>query len=153
MSVAIITGLVILLDTFSKSWATINLMGTEGFNVLGKFLQFHYVENKGAAFGIFNGQKWILTLLTIIIILGLIYFWARQPKHQLTNLAVGLILGGAFGNLCDRILNGFVVDFIMVDIVDFYNFPVFNVADIAICIGVFIFIIHYLFIEKNFDFN
>lgn len=100
--------------------------------VFGSFLAIEYAENRGAAFGLFRGQGVILSALAIAVVVGLALFFRRQSSPaRLLGMAIGLIGGGAIGNLVDRIRLGYVVDFIAVG-----RWPNFNLADSAISIGV-----------------
>ncbi len=100
--------------------------------MLGDLLEVRYVENRGAAFGMLRGEAMILSLLAISLTVGLlIYFWRLEGAPVATIAGVGLIAGGAVGNLADRLRMGFVVDFISVG-----AWPTFNLADSAITIGV-----------------
>ncbi len=93
-----------------------------------------YVQNTGAAFGIFEGNSMVLAILAVLVVLSLlIYFRQWIAESPWLALAIGLQLGGAIGNILDRLQHGFVVDFI-----DFRYWPTFNVADSAITIGVII---------------
>lgn len=104
-----------------------------------------YVTNTGAAFGILQGQTAFLTVMALIG-LAAIYVYYRYPpfQHWVATLAIGMMLGGAAGNLIDRILRDRVTDFI-----DFPRFPAFNVADSSITVGVAIIIIGYLLLEAR----
>ena len=105
-----------------------------------------YVKNYGAAFNIFNGNRLLLSIVSIIVTVILIYF--ILIKKNITNLdllSYGFILGGTFGNGIDRLTKGYVIDFINLN---FINFPVFNIADISINIGL-IFIIYGLIKYKQ----
>ncbi len=104
-------------------------------------VRLHHVTNSGAAFGIFKDQTGFLVVTTIIG-LAAIYFYYRYPPydHPIVPVAVGMILGGAIGNLLDRVRMGEVTDF-----VDFRYWPAFNIADSAITIGIAILILGYLF--------
>lgn len=93
-------------------------------------------RNRGAAFGILQNQQWLFISITIVVVLCLlIYMWKLRKKQPLTTFALSLILGGAFGNLIDRVRTGEVVDFFHFQY-DVYQFPIFNVADSAIVVGV-----------------
>jgi len=101
-----------------------------------------FVRNYGAAFNIFSGSRIFLSLISIIFSILLIYLIIRKNKlHSYDLYAYSFILGGTIGNGIDRILKGYVVDFINLNII---NFPVFNIADISINIG-FIFLIYNIF--------
>ena len=104
-----------------------------------------YVTNTGAAFGILQDQTVFLTVMALIG-LAAIYVYYRYPpfQHWVATLAIGMMLGGAVGNLIDRIIRGRVTDFI-----DFPRFPSFNIADSSITVGVAIIIIGYLLLEAR----
>lgn len=100
--------------------------------IVGELLQFTFVRNTGSAFGMFQGNSQILTFAALGAMIVLVLVFARNARHDpWFALAIGLQLGGAFGNLADRVRHGYVVDFI-----DVPRFPTFNVADIAITCGV-----------------
>lgn len=99
---------------------------------IGSLVAIEYAENRGAAFGLFRGQGLALSLLAVAILVGLVLFYRRQPSPSLPlAVAIGLIGGGAVGNLIDRFRLGYVVDFIAVG-----RWPNFNLADTAISVGV-----------------
>jgi len=101
-----------------------------------------YVKNYGAAFNIFSGSRIFLSLISIVFSILLIYLILRKNNLNLTYLlAYSFILGGTIGNGLDRILKGFVIDFINLNII---NFPLFNIADISINIGL-IFLLYSIF--------
>ena len=96
-----------------------------------------YVKNYGAAFGILAHRTGLFVIITVLVVLLIVYFLRQLPKDQkLLRIALVLQLGGALGNLVDRLLYGFVIDFL-----DFRFWPVFNVADIAIVAGIGLFIL------------
>lgn len=124
----------LLVDQVVK-WAMTAWIGPDASHhrveVLGRFVAFEYVENSGAAFGIFAGQPVLLAVgavLATALFIGLMRTTLRA--HPLVPIAVGLVLGGAIGNLLDRIRLGHVVDFVAVG-----TYPRFNVADSAITVG------------------
>lgn len=128
----------IIADQVTKIWASSALQGIASMDVLGHWLRFTYVQNEGAAFGILSGQKWFFILLSIAALVFLLLMLKRyQRVHFVYTISMGLIIGGAVGNLIDRIRFGSVVDFIQVDFIDAIHFPVFNVADIGVTVGVF----------------
>ncbi len=101
-------------------------------DVLGDVFSFEYVENRGAAFGIFGSATDTLAIISIAIVaVAVMMLWREHRKNPLAALAISLIVGGALGNLIDRIFRGFVVDFIAVG-----WWPRFNLADSAVTIGV-----------------
>ena len=106
------------------------------------FFKLDFVKNYGAAFNIFSGSRIFLSLISIIFSILLIYLILRKNALNTVDLySYSFILGGTIGNGMDRILKGFVIDFINLNII---NFPVFNIADISINIG-FIFLLYNIF--------
>jgi signal peptidase II len=120
-----------VVDQLSKSLAVTYLQPVGSIPLVG-FLRLTYVENRGAAFGLLQNQTLLFILVGLVVVGGLIASYRHLPTvPPLLNLALGLQLGGALGNLVDRIRQGYVVDF-----VDLTWWPVFNVADSAIVVGV-----------------
>ena len=99
-------------------------------------LRLNYCENEGAAFSIGNGNVFLFIILNIILICGLIIYYEKNKKefNKFSKYSIALVIGGGCSNLLDRIFRGYVVDFI--DISELFNFPVFNIADIFIVLGV-----------------
>lgn len=98
-------------------------------------------RNRGAAFGILQNQQWLFISITIVVVFFLlIYIWKFRKEHPMTTFALSLVLGGALGNFIDRVQMGEVVDFFHFQY-DVYQFPIFNVADSAIVVGVMILMI------------
>jgi len=137
--IAVISSIVILLDYLTKKIIVTKVMLYGSINVL-PFLNIVHVQNKGAAFSILSnmGNKYFIGISVIAIIAIVIYLY-RLPKG-LELVALSLILGGAVGNLLDRISIGKVTDFIDV-FVGKWHWPAFNVADSALTIGIALFLI------------
>ena len=113
--------------------------------IIEDIFHFTYVQNPGAAFGILKGQTTFFIIVTIIAVVGIIYLYNElEETGFLLYLALGLALGGIFGNLIDRIRFGYVIDFL-----DFRIWPVFNIADSAIVVAVAIFSYYLLIIEPR----
>ncbi|MCO6538120.1 MAG: signal peptidase II [Gilliamella sp.] len=131
--------IVFIIDIASKFWIINNFSLFESVNLL-PFFSITYVRNIGAAFSIFEGQRMMLAAIALIIsavIVRMLYRNTRQQK--LENLSLSMILGGALGNLFDRLYHGFVIDFLDVNFGD-WHYPTFNIADCAICVGIGLFI-------------
>jgi signal peptidase II len=131
----LIVAVIVVADQCTK-WVVTRALGPGQANhrheVLGSLLAFDYVENTGAAFGVLQGQTGILTAVALFVLVGLIISYRRVPNPSLfLSVGLGLVLGGAVGNLIDRFRLGYVVDFVAVGI-----WPKFNAADSAITIGV-----------------
>jgi signal peptidase II len=109
---------------------------THRWELAGNVLAFEYLENRGAAFGILPERTGLLTALSILIAgFGVTLMWREARSHPLTAIAIGMVVGGAIGNIVDRVRLGYVVDFIAVG-----TFPKFNLADSMITIGVLLLI-------------
>ena len=108
-------------------------------------LSIEYVRNYGAAFNIFSGNRLFLSFVSLISAIILSYFIFIRENNLINKYGLSFILAGSIGNGIDRFLNGYVIDFIKIKLIDF---PVFNIADIVINIGVLILIISY-FRDKN----
>ena len=135
---------IILIDQFSKYLMFYNYKKFINKDFL--LFRLDFVKNYGAAFNIFSGNRVFLSLISIIFSILLIYLILRKNTlKQIDLFAYSFLLGGTTGNGIDRIFNGFVIDFINLNII---NFPVFNVADISINIG-FIFLIYKIFKNKQ----
>lgn len=107
----------------------------------------YYIQNTGAAWGIFAGRMTFFYIITVLVIGYLIYnFHKYKVESKLARLSFSFILSGAIGNFIDRLAYGYVVDMFRLD---FINFPIFNVADVCLTIGVGLMIIYVLFLEKD----
>ena len=132
---AIVFGIVYL-DQLTKWLAVIFLKGEESAVFIKGVLQFTYMENEGAAFGMLSNHRWVFLVISTISIIGIIIYMIKwRPKSKLAFVAISFIVGGGIGNMVDRIWLGYVVDFI-----DFCAFPsiwkyIFNVADSFVCVG------------------
>ncbi len=141
----------IFLDQATKLWALESLKPIHSMTLWDGIMDLTFVENRGVAFGMFSGQRWFILLLTGVIAAGLIYFYVTLPKKQEyrpVRAALVLILSGAVGNIIDRLFRGYVVDFFEFT---FFEWPVFNVADIYVVSGVFLLAFMILFVVKEED--
>ena len=135
---------IILIDQFSKYFIFYNYKKVININFL--LFRLDFVKNYGAAFNIFSGNRIFLSCISIIFTILLTYLIVRKNNLNLFDLlSYSFLLGGTVGNGIDRTLNGFVIDFINLN---FINFPVFNIADISINIGL-VFIIYSFFKNKR----
>ncbi len=144
--IALATALVlIVLDQLIKIIVDANMMVSQSIPVIQDVLHFTYVQNEGAAFGIFQGQRWILVGVTSVVILGGIYLLAaKKLKSNFLIWSVALVIAGGVGNLIDRIFRHFVIDYIEVRLI---NFAVFNFADCCVVIGTIMIVCYLLFSE------
>ena len=132
--------IIILIDQFTKYLIFSNYKTFINKDFL--LFRLDFVKNYGAAFNIFSGSRIFLSFISIVFSILIIYLMLRKNNSNLIELyAYSLILGGTIGNGIDRLLKGFVIDFINLTMI---NFPVFNIADISINIG-FIFLLYSIF--------
>lgn len=139
-----VAALIVILDQASKRiiWEVYKYSG--GTDVLDGFLRISLSKNTGAVMGILSGSKTILIVITIISICALMFFAYRMRYAPLLKrVCLGLILGGAFGNLIDRLATGEVLDFIDMGI-GAYRWPTYNVADIAVTVGAAVLIVGFV---------
>lgn len=126
----------ILLDRITKIWAASSLLGNGDIVVIKGFFSLSYLENRGAAFGIFQNRVYLLAAVTIIVLLGMVYYMLRyKPESRLLKISFAFIISGALGNLYDRLSYNYVVDFLMFHYKEVYYFPSFNVADMLVVSG------------------
>jgi signal peptidase II len=148
--ISIVPALILILDQWTKFLVLEKFRLGESISIIEGFFNLTYIRNPGAAFGIFaqshpsfRGPFFLLIPLVAMIVIGMVF--KKLPKQSLLlSTALSLVMGGAVGNLIDRVRFGYVVDFL-----DFhwrygYHFPAFNVADSAICVGVGILILDIL---------
>lgn len=134
--------LLTIFDQVSKFWFVKKVDGVlyTSIEVIKNVLNFTYIQNKGASMGILQGQKILLIAITLaIIVVGAWFVKKHRPENLVLLTSCSLILSGAIGNLIDRVMFGYVRDFIDVQFVDFY---VFNVADCAIVIGAILLVVY-----------
>ena len=130
---------ILLLDQQTKRLATLHLAGGHPVRLIGDFVQLTYTRNSGVAFGLGAGTHFPYWIFSGIAAIGIVVMLARRPSlPTVKRVALALVLGGALGNLIDRVRNGEVVDFILLSWRQ-WQFPVFNVADSAVSIGVALF--------------
>lgn len=128
--------IVFLIDQGTKYLIATRLELQEQIPVIGNFFLITSHRNRGAAFGILEGQRWFFFVVTVVVVIGIVWYLNKVRKTQkLLPTALGLVLGGAIGNFLDRMLTGEVVDFLQLNFGS-YTFPIFNVADSSIVIGV-----------------
>jgi len=144
----IIALIVIIIDQYTKALA-VGKLANGSVPVINNVFHLTYVENTGAAFGIMQNRNIVFIILMVLILLAIIFaLYKYKPRQKLIHICAGLIMGGAIGNLIDRIFRGFVVDFFDFRLI---NYPVFNIADSCVVISSIIFCIYILFLDKKDD--
>ncbi len=143
-----ITCLVLLFDQIVKIIVNNCMTLYDEIKIIPNFFSIYYVKNTGAAFSILEDNTNLLIFITIIFILILNRYIKKEEITKFSSYSLGLILGGMFGNLIDRIIHAGVIDYLSFDIFN-YSFPVFNIADIGITVGVTLMIIEMLLEKKR----
>lgn len=143
----ILSFIIIALDQLSKFAAIKFLKTSAPYIIIPNFFQFNYVENYGAAFGILQNKKVFFIIITLAVIVAISVFLVKNYYNISIFMRIGLsmLLGGAIGNFIDRVRWSYVVDFLSFRLINRYEFPVFNVADIFVVIGTIIILILILF--------
>ncbi len=135
----------IVLDQLIKFIVDTNMAVSQSIPVMQDVLHFTYVQNEGAAFGIFQGQRWILVGVTsVVILVGIYLLAAKKLKSNFLIWSVALVIAGGIGNLIDRVFRQFVIDYIEVRLI---HFAVFNFADCCVVIGTIMIVCYLLFSE------
>ena len=145
--------LLVCVDQFTKYTAVLKLKNQPAFNIIDGVLEFNYLENRGAAFGMLQNQKSFFVFVAVIFLGVIIYVLIKTPddkKYTKLHFLLIMIAGGAIGNMIDRLKLDYVVDFIYIVLI---NFPIFNVADMYVTFSTVILIIQILFVYKENDFH
>lgn len=150
----IIIAILVVIDQLSKVIAY-NTLATNGnvSTIKNAVFSLYYVENTGISFSMLNSKMVLIIVITTIILACLLYVLIKTPKtmyYMPFSVVLSVIIAGAIGNLYDRIFRGYVIDFIMLE---FINFPVFNFADIFVCVGLIILVILIFVRYKDKDFE
>ena len=144
--------LLLILDQLTKLWASHALQKNGPIELLSGIFELHYLQNEGAAFGIMENKQWLFVLFALLITIFVLLYYIRMPMHlryrPLRIICVALA-AGALGNMIDRIWHHYVIDFLYFTLIDF---PIFNVADIYVCVSTAVFLLLILFYYKEEDF-
>jgi len=157
----VVAALVVLLDQISKIIVVNGIALGENVTVIEGVLNFTFVENRGAAFGMLSEHRWVFMVMSVLAIIGIsLFLWKEKPKSFWIKTPLAFVLGGGVGNMIDRTFRGSVVDFIEADFVVYpefslegglsvtlRDFPIFNVADCFITVGCVALICYLLFCE------
>jgi len=144
----IIALIIIIIDQYTKALA-VSKLAKGSVPLINNVFHLTYVENTGAAFGIMQNSNTVFIILIFLILSAIIFALHKyNPKQSLIQICAGLIIGGAVGNLIDRLFRGFVVDFFDFRLI---NYPVFNIADSCVVISSIIFCVYILFFDKKDD--
>jgi signal peptidase II len=146
----VLIALIIIIDQLTKHLAIKYLKGQSPVVLIKNFLSLHYTENAGAAFGILQEKRMLFVIITTIFLLVISFYIIKyfNELSLISKIGASVLLGGAIGNYIDRVRHGFVVDFISVKITKTYDFPVFNIADMAIVLGTLV-IVYVVLFDKH----
>ena len=151
MIIIIISIILLCIDQISKLLVVNLLTKTNSIAIIKNFFYLTYINNDGAAFSILVGKRVLLILIAVLVIVMLIrYIKKNNIQNKLELVSISLIIGGSLGNLIDRVVRGYVIDFLDFKIFN-YNFPIFNLADTFIVIGVFLLLLKEIRKENNLD--
>ena len=136
--------LLVAADQITKLLISSHFEVGQSMHVIKGLLDFTYVRNRGAAFGMLSNQRWIFLVMTTVIIAGVVVLWYKDFITHITGrIAAVLIVAGGIGNMIDRLWLGYVVDFI--DVSPLFDFAVFNVADCCVTVGAVFMAVYILF--------
>ncbi|MDO4261588.1 MAG: signal peptidase II [Eubacteriales bacterium] len=130
-----LTAVLILLDQWTKYLAVRYLKGSEALSIVDGVFELRYLENRGAAFGILQGQRAFFLVIAALVLAGVVWLFSRMSREEKfwpIRLIAVAVLAGAWGNMLDRMRLGYVVDFFYFRLI---NFPIFNVADIYVSVA------------------
>ena len=128
--------MVFVVDRVTKAWVSDNIPLGTARPVVGDYVRIVHAQNTGAAFGLLPERTTLLSVLSVVAVLVIVYYYRQIASNStLVSATLGMQLGGAFGNLLDRITQGYVVDFVNVGVSD-VRFWAFNVADSSIVVGI-----------------
>lgn len=149
----IMCAILVFVDQLTKKWAVKTLQNKSDIPIIEGILELSYLENRGAAFGMLQNQKYFFILVTIVVVTMIVFLIYKLPddrKYKPLHFCLAGILSGAVGNnLFDRLSYHYVIDFIYIKAI---NFPIFNMADIYVCVATFFLCIYLLFVYKESDF-
>ena len=129
-----------IIDLISKQVIIHTISLNTSIQVINNFFYLTYVKNSGAAWSILKDERILLLIISVIVLFLINKYMNKEKLSKLEEVSYGLIIGGIFGNLFDRVIYGFVIDFLDFKIFD-YNYPIFNLADTFIVIGVILMLI------------
>ena len=145
--------ILVIADQLTKHLAVVRLKNQAAYNLINGILEFNYLENRGAAFGVLQNQKYFFVFVALIFIGVIVFVLIKGPtqmKYYSLNILLVMIAAGAVGNMIDRVRYDYVVDFIYLVCI---QFPIFNVADIYVTTATVILVFQILFVYKTNDFN
>lgn len=146
MKYYLLSFIIVLIDQVSKYLTQAYVDLGQQIEWIPGLLSVTHIHNMGAAWSILEGQMWFFYIVTVIVVVMIIYYMQQMKDEPLLKTGLAFILGGALGNFIDRLLHQYVIDMIQLDFIDF---PIFNLADTALTIGVILLFIQYIFLDRQ----
>lgn len=146
MKYYLLSFIIVLIDQVSKYLTQAYVDIGQQIEWIPGLLSITHIHNTGAAWSILEGQMWFFYIITVIVVVMIIYYMQQMKDEPLLKTGLAFILGGALGNFIDRLLHQYVIDMIQLDFIDF---PIFNLADTALTIGVILLFIQYIFLDRQ----
>lgn len=146
MKYYLLSFIIVLIDQVSKYLTQAYVDLGQQIEWIPGLLSITHIHNTGAAWSILEGQMWFFYIVTVIVVVMIIYYMQQMKNEPLLKTGLAFILGGAVGNFIDRLMHQYVIDMIQLDFIDF---PIFNLADTALTIGVILLFIQYIFLDRQ----
>lgn len=146
MKYYLLSFIIVLIDQVSKYLTQAYVDIGQQIEWIPGLLSITHIHNTGAAWSILEGQMWFFYIITVIVAVMIIYYMQQMKNERLLKTGLAFILGGAVGNFIDRLMHQYVIDMIQLDFIDF---PIFNLADTALTIGVILLFIQYIFLDRQ----
>lgn len=146
MKYYLLSFIIVLIDQVSKYLTQAYVDIGQQIEWIPGLLSITHIHNTGAAWSILEGQMWFFYIITVIVAVMIIYYMQQMKNEPLLKTGLAFILGGAVGNFIDRLMHQYVIDMIQLDFIDF---PIFNLADTALTIGVILLFIQYIFLDRQ----
>ncbi|WDF81528.1 signal peptidase II [Lacticaseibacillus pabuli] len=142
----LITIATLALDIIVKALVVANIPVGASVTVIPGVLSLTHLQNTGAAWSMFQGQQWFFYIITVVALAAVAFMWRDSKGHVLYRLGLALMVSGALGNFIDRVHQQYVTDMFQLD---FINFPIFNIADLCLTLGVIFVMIYIFFLDKS----
>ncbi|WP_164847971.1 signal peptidase II [Lacticaseibacillus hulanensis] len=142
----ILSAVLIVADQLLKSWVATNIALNTSHTLIPGVLSFTNLRNDGAAWSMFSGQQWFFYIVTIVALIVVAFLWRDSKNKPMYRLGLAFILAGAIGNFIDRLHQQYVVDMFQTD---FINFPIFNIADMCLTVGVILVAVYIIFFDND----
>lgn len=145
----ILTSILVVIDQVTKYLTVQNIALYEIVEVIPDIFSLTYIQNTGAAFSILEGQMWFFYLVSVVVLFFLFYYLYTEGQHQkMLGVILSIVIAGTIGNFIDRVVHQYVIDMLRLE---FINFPIFNIADSYLTVGVILLFIYMFYEERNME--